>query len=155
MNKHLETLIFKNIIWNHKQQNNCIQWVSAFVMLVFTDTDRKNFLVFMEIFSFWTDSGNLCLHSTQICQVHTNKCASLFYFIESCFFKCNNTLLLGTEKHIYLFAAMTSGLQPSFLPERCNVKTCFLGLTFQIKKEKHYRFIAINGRGKISSFLHL
>ena len=97
----------------------------------------KNFLVFMEILVFETKSGNLCLHSTQICQVHTNKCASLFYFIESCFFQSNNTLLVGTEKHIHLFAAMTSVfVAVHFLLERCDVKTCFHGLTFQIKGTK-------------------
>ena len=44
---------------------------------------------------------------------------------------------MGTEKHIYLFAAMTSVfVAVYFLLERCDVKTCFHGLTFQIKGTK-------------------
>ena len=105
---------------------------------------KKSFFGFYGNFYFSkTYSGNLCLHSTQICQVHTNKCASLFNFIESCFLQSNNTLLVGTENIYIFFAAMTSGFLVVGWWKRCDVKTCFHGLTFQIKKRTDYRFMDV------------
>ena len=109
--------------------------------VVFATARKIFFGCFMEIFSFRTYSGNLCLHSTQICQVHTNKCASLFNFIESCFLQSNNTLLVDTE-NIYIFFCRNDIRFPSrrFVKEvRC--KNMFSRINIPNKKR-----ISVYGR---------